>query len=192
MMHSSSALPGVNVDNGCPGSYYSGALNQHDIGMSEIYEPKTVDQNTNLAPLLSQVRMAMLSGVDQEFFRDEEVASLEVTAAQFVIIANVLKGHANSACELCKYMDYDRGAMSRMIDRLETKGLLRRVALAHTRRTVALEVTEAGKAAFPKMQACLTRVVNRLLKGVTKTQVREVERTLKRMLANSCESDGRE
>jgi DNA-binding MarR family transcriptional regulator len=192
MMHSSSALPGVNVDNGCPGSYHLEALNQHDIGMSEIYEPKTVDQNTNLAPLLSQVRMAMLSGVDQEFFRDEEVASLDVTAAQFVIIANVLKGHANSACELCKYMDYDRGAMSRMIDRLETKGLLRRVALAHTRRTMALEVTEAGKAAFPKMQACLTRVVNRLLKGVTKTQVREVERTLKRMLANSCESDGRE
>jgi len=72
-----------------------------------------------------------------------------------------------------------------MIDRLETKGLLRRVALAHTRRTMALEVTEAGKRAFPKMQACLTKVVNRLLKGVTKTQVREVERVLKRMLANS-------
>jgi hypothetical protein len=35
--------------------------------------------------------MAMLSGVDQEFLRDENVASLEVTAAQFVIIANVLK-----------------------------------------------------------------------------------------------------
>ena len=129
--------------------------------------------------------MAMLSGVDEEFLRDAEVASLEVTAAQFVIIANLLKGHANSACELCKYMDYDRGAMSRMIDRLESKGLIRRVPLPHTRRSMALEVTDAGKAAFPKMQACLGKVINRLLKGVTKAQVREVERTLKRMLANS-------
>jgi DNA-binding MarR family transcriptional regulator len=154
--------------------------------MSEVLEPKTMELGNSLAPLLNQVRMAMLSGMDQEFLRDEEVASLEVTAAQFVIIANVLKGHANSACELCKYMDYDRGAMSRMIDRLETKGLIRRVPLAHTRRTMALEITDAGKAAFPKMQACLTRVVNRLLKGVTKAQVREVERTLKRMLANGC------
>jgi DNA-binding MarR family transcriptional regulator len=154
--------------------------------MSEVFEPKTMELGNSLAPLLNQVRMAMLSGMDQEFLRDEEVASLEVTAAQFVIIANVLKGHANSACELCKYMDYDRGAMSRMIDRLETKGLIRRVPLAHTRRTMALEITDAGKAAFPKMQACLTRVVNRLLKGVTKAQVREVERTLKRMLANGC------
>jgi DNA-binding MarR family transcriptional regulator len=154
--------------------------------MSEVLEPKTMELGNSLAPLLNQVRMAMLSGMDQEFLRDEEVASLEVTAAQFVIIANVLKGHANSACELCKYMDYDRGAMSRMIDRLETKGLIRRVPLAHTRRTMALEITDAGKAAFPKMQACLTRVVNRLLKGVTKAQVREVERTLKRMLTNGC------
>ena len=153
--------------------------------MSETYVSKSTDLNNSLAPLLSQVRMAMLSGVDQEFLRDADVASLEVTAAQFVIIANVLKGHAHSACELCKFMDYDRGAMSRMIDRLESKGLIRRVALAHTRRTMALEVTEAGKAAFPKMQACLAKVVNRLLKGVTKTQVREVEKTLKRMLANA-------
>jgi DNA-binding MarR family transcriptional regulator len=153
--------------------------------MREVRNSTSTELSNSLAPLLSQVRMAMLSGVDHEFLRDEEVASLEVTAAQFVIIANVLKGHANSACELCKFMDYDRGAMSRMIDRLETKGLLRRVPLAHTRRTMALEVTEAGKAAFPKMQACLNKVVNRLLKGVTKTQVRDVEKTLKRMLANS-------
>jgi DNA-binding MarR family transcriptional regulator len=153
--------------------------------MSEVYEPKTIDLNNSLAPLLSQVRMAMLGGMDEEFLRDEEVAALEVTASQFVIIANVLKGHANSACELCKYMDYDRGAMSRMIDRLESKDLIKRVPLAHTRRTVALEVTEAGKAAFPKMLACLTRVVNRMLKGVSKTQVREVEKILKRMLANA-------
>jgi DNA-binding MarR family transcriptional regulator len=153
--------------------------------MSETHDAKSTDLNGGLAPLLSQVRMAILSGVDEEFLRDAQVASLEVTAAQFVIIANLLKGHANSACELCKYMDYDRGAMSRMIDRLESKGLIRRVPLPHTRRTMALEVTDAGKAAFPKMQACLAKVINRLLKGVTKTQVREVEKTLRRMLANS-------
>jgi DNA-binding MarR family transcriptional regulator len=161
-----------------------GSLESTNTDMNDIHDPKSAELDNSLAPLLSQVRMAMLSGVDQEFLRDADVASLEVTAAQFVIIANVLKGR-NSACELCKFMDYDRGAMSRMIDRLEGKGLLRRVPLAHTRRTMALEVTQAGKTAYPKMQACLSKVVNRLLKGVTKTQVREVEKTLKRMLANS-------
>jgi MarR family transcriptional regulator, multiple antibiotic resistance protein MarR len=153
--------------------------------MNEVYDPKSMDLHTSIAPLVSQVRMAVLSGIDQEFVRDKELAGLEVTSAQFAIIANVLKGHAKSACELCNFMDYDRGAMSRMIDRLESKGLLRRVPLPHTRRTMALEVTAAGKAAFPKMQACLARVLNRLLNGVSKAQVREVEKTLKQMLANS-------
>ena len=48
-----------------------------------------------------------------------------------------------------------------------------------------LEVTTAGKAAFPKMLAFLAKVLNRLLKGVTKAQVRAMERTLRQMLANS-------
>ena len=148
-------------------------------------EHKTSAMHTDLAPLVAQVRLAIITGVDQEFLGCEEVASLEVTAAQFSILKIVLKGNAQSACELCKFMDYDRGAMSRMIDRLESKNLIRRVPLAHTRRTMALEVTAAGKAAFPKMEACLDRVVSRLLKGVTKTQVREAEKVLKRMLENA-------
>jgi MarR family multiple antibiotic resistance transcriptional regulator len=153
--------------------------------MNDIYDPKSIDGNDTLAPLLGQVRVAILRGMDQEFLLDEELVALEVTAAQFIIIKNLLKGNAKSACELCRAMDYDRGAMSRMIDRLESKNLLRRAALAHTRREQSIEVTEAGKAAFPKMQACLVKVLNKLLTGVTKTQVREVERTLKQMLANS-------
>jgi DNA-binding MarR family transcriptional regulator len=155
------------------------------VTVSDREEQKPSAIHTDLAPLVAQVRLAIITGVDQEFLGCEEVASLEVTAAQFSILKMVLKGNARSACELCKFMDYDRGAMSRMIDRLESKNLLRRVPLAHTRRTMALEVTAAGKAAFPNMEACLDRVVGRLLKGVTKTQVREAEKVLKKMLENA-------
>jgi DNA-binding MarR family transcriptional regulator len=140
---------------------------------------------TELAMLVSRVRLAIVSGLDEELLKDEELAALDVTAAQFVILKNVLKGSARSACELCKALDYDRGAMSRMIDRMESKRLIQRVELSHTRRSVALEVTDAGKAAFPKMEACLDRVVDRLSKGITQSEVREVEKVLRRMLANT-------
>ena len=146
--------------------------------------PRTSVAHTEIAPLIVQVRLAIIAGLDAEFQDDPDVGPLEVTAAQFAILKNVLRGSAQSACELCKFMDYDRGAMSRMIDRLELKGLIRRVPLAHTRRTVSLDVTDAGKAAFPKMEACLDRVVDRLLDGISKAQVRELEKVLKRMLAN--------
>ena len=135
--------------------------------------------------LLAQVRFAMIAGAEQEFVRCEELAPLEVTAAQFAILKNVLKGNAESACDLCRLMDYDRGAMSRMIDRLEMKRLLRRVPLAHTRRTVALELTDEGKAAFPVMEACVERVVARLVKGIPRARLRETEGVLRQMLANA-------
>jgi len=153
--------------------------------MIDIYDPKLLDVQTSLGPLVGKVRMVVLKGVEQEFLLDKDLAALEITGAQFVILANLVKGEAKSACELCRALEYDRGAMSRMIDRLEKKKLLRRVALAHTRREQSLEVTAAGKAAFPKMLTCLAKVLNRLLKGVTKAQVRAVERTLNQMLANS-------
>jgi hypothetical protein len=63
--------------------------------------------------LFGQVRLAIVTGLDEELGKDPDLANLEVTAAQFVILKNVLKGSARSACELCKSMDYDRGAMSR-------------------------------------------------------------------------------
>lgn len=154
------------------------------VSSDDRMEPKASALGANLAFLVSQVRLAVIAGTDREFLQCEELASLEVTAAQFAILKNLLKGRAESACELCKLMDYDRGAMSRMIDRLETKRLIRRVPLAHTRRSVALEVTAAGRTAFPVMEACLDRVVDRLLKGIPKAQVREMEQVLKRMLAN--------
>jgi DNA-binding MarR family transcriptional regulator len=161
------------------------------LGMRALLEIVDVSKDREpvvpvvLAPLIMQVRLAIIRGLDEEFVGDPEVAPLEITTAQFAILKNVLRGSARSACDLCKAMEYDRGAMSRMIDRLEAKQLLRRVPLAHTRRTVALEVTEAGRAAFPKMEACLDRVVARLLEGVSTDQVRQAEAVLKRMLANA-------
>jgi DNA-binding MarR family transcriptional regulator len=155
-----------------------------NLAVKNVYELKSPKINEEFVPLIMQVRMAIIQGLDQEFLSDKDVAPLEITSAQFAILKNVLKGRATAACELCKFMDYDRGAMSRMIDRLEKKGLIRRVVLAHTRRTRALEVTTAGRAAFPKMQACLARVISRMSKGLTNEQMRDAERVLRRMLAN--------
>jgi DNA-binding MarR family transcriptional regulator len=148
-------------------------------------EAQTASVGRDLPSLLSQVRFAMITGAEQEFVRCKELAPLEVTAAQYAILKNVLKGSAESACDLCRLMDYDRGAMSRMIDRLEMKRLVRRVPLAHTRRAVALEVTDEGKAAFPIMEACVERVVARLVAGIPKSQLREMELALRQMLANA-------
>jgi MarR family transcriptional regulator, multiple antibiotic resistance protein MarR len=86
---------------------------------------------------------------------------------------------------LCKAMTYDPGAMTRLLDRLERKGVLRRARTGGDRRTVRLELTAAGKALYPKILDALVDTFNHLLRGFSKSEVRELEGFLKRMLANA-------
>jgi len=92
---------------------------------------------------------------------------------------------ADSASQLCKGISYDPGAMTRMIDRLEAKGFIRRVRSAEDRRAVNLELTAEGKTIFPKLRTSVVGVLNRLLRGFSKSEARQLESFLQRILANT-------
>jgi DNA-binding MarR family transcriptional regulator len=86
---------------------------------------------------------------------DKELATLDVTAAQYIVIALLANGTAVSPSELCKVISYDPGAMTRMLDRLEAKRLIRRVRTNGDRRTVNLELLADGKALYPEMRVAV-------------------------------------
>ena len=83
-----------------------------------------------------------------------------------------------SASDLCKGISYDAGAMTRMLDRLENKGLIRRNRSAQDRRLMHLELTEEGHAAYPRMREISMAVANRFLRGFSKTEARQLETLL--------------
>ena len=87
--------------------------------------------------------------------------------------------------QLCKDLPYDAGAMTRMLDRLEAKGLISRRRCPDDRRLVKLELTEAGRAALPKMRACSVQVLNHFLRGFSQAEARQLESFLVRMLQNT-------
>ena len=147
--------------------------------MAQIYDPKTFVPGTGVGRLLSRVKMEMHEALERE------LAPFDITAAQFVILVNLASGEVESASQLCKGVSYDPGAMTRMLDRLERKGLLRRVRCPNDRRKVILELTAEGKAVYPKLAASYVGVLNRFLRGFTKAEARELEQLLERMLANA-------
>ena len=118
---------------------------------------------------------------------DGELAPLGITAAQFVILVSLAEAGTGPTSVLCKSVSYDQGAMTRMIDRLEKKGLVRRARCADDRRRVNLELTAEGKSVYPKLLAGAANVQNRLLRGFTKTEVRTLEALLLRMLDNAAD-----
>jgi len=152
---------------------------------TEIYDANTYEPRKSVGHLMNRVRTAMFAALDAELGADTDLARFEVSAAQFVVIASLAMGEADSASQLCKGISYDAGAMTRMIDRLESKGLIRRRRDADDRRLVNIELTEQGREAFPKMRQCAMGVLNRFLRGFTQNEARQLESFLNRMLENS-------
>jgi DNA-binding MarR family transcriptional regulator len=153
--------------------------------MGDIYDFETYEPRKGVGHLLHRVRTEMLAAVDREMAADEQLVAMEVTSAQFIVLTTLSMGEMKSASDLCKHISYDAGAMTRMIDRLEEKGLLRRSRCPNDRRLVNLELTEKGSLALPQMRRIAMRVLNRFLDGFTKAEARQLEGFLIRMLENA-------
>jgi DNA-binding MarR family transcriptional regulator len=152
--------------------------------VAETYDAKTIDLQNSIGALLNKVRAAMSTAIDEALLEDRDIARYELTYAQCVILAKLHQGETQCAGEICKLLTYDRGAMSRMLDRLERKGMIRRVRRPGERRMITLEITKEGEEVYPSIKAAVVTVMNRFLHGVSKTEVRQVEGVLRRMLAN--------
>jgi DNA-binding MarR family transcriptional regulator len=153
--------------------------------MGGIYNPETYTSSKSVFRLVNRVRSEALAALDEALASDPEVSALEVTAAQYLIIAMLAQREADSATQLCKSFSYDAGAMTRMVDRLEAKGLLQRRRCTDDRRLINLELTDAGKALFPKMKNLAVAVQNRFLRGFSEADVRQLEAYLLRMMENA-------
>ena len=149
-----------------------------------IYDVKTYQPANCVGQLMYRVRAAQMSALDQALAQDPDLAPLEITAAQYVVISVLAKRGVDSAAQLCKDLSYDAGAMTRMIDRLEAKGLISRTRCPEDRRLVKLELTDAGLEALPKLRECSVRVLNHFLRGFSPAEARQLEGFLVRMLQN--------
>jgi len=154
--------------------------------VGEVYELESYQPRKGVGHLLSRVRTEMLSALDKALEADAELSAKEISAAQFIVIAALaLADSARSASDLCKGLSYDAGAMTRMIDRLESKGLIRRNRRPDDRRVVYVELTEEGSRAYPRMREVSMGVANRFLRGFSLPEARQLEGFLIRMLENA-------
>jgi|SRR5437667_8178320 len=147
--------------------------------MNAIYEAKTFELRHCIGHLIKEVRAVMMVAMEKE------LEPLDIMPAQFVILTRLAEGDADTVSVLCKDVSYDPGAMTRMIDRLEAKGFIRRLRSSEDRRAVKLELTAEGRKVYPELKARAVAVQNALLRGFTKTEAQQLEAFLRRMLANT-------
>jgi DNA-binding MarR family transcriptional regulator len=115
---------------------------------------------------------------------DQEMAPLGLTATQWRPIAMIAMGRADTAVELARQNGVDTGAMTRTLDRLEAKGLLRRQRSEQDRRVVKIELTESGHATAQQIPPNIARTLNHYLRGFSEGEVTLLMHFMRRMLAN--------
>jgi len=143
-----------------------------------IYDPATYDLRNAVGPLIGRTRAAFMAVLD------ERLAAHDLKAADYIVLV-ALANDIDTASGLCSAMSHDPGAMTRKIDALEKRGLVRRVRSAEDRRAIKLELTPEGRKVYPRVLATAIGVANDFLHGFNKAEVRQLEGMLKRILANA-------
>ncbi|HET7125880.1 MAG TPA: MarR family transcriptional regulator [Lysobacter sp.] len=134
---------------------------------------------SSLGLLFRQVRDALRAAMEHEL----AVNGHDITLSQYITLKKLHYGTAN-ASELAQAAELNPGAMTRLLDRLETAGLVQREAHPSDRRALRIVLTERGRSIWPELEACTDRVRERALAGLDDGQRAELVRMLEHVLAN--------
>lgn len=108
---------------------------------------------------------------------DEALAPFGVTTSQGEVLVSCMIGEANTPAELARVADLDISSISRMLDRLESKGLVRRSRTGEDRRQVIVKITAKGRALVKKAVPVAARVAAHAWRNVSE-QERQTLRTI--------------
>ena len=103
--------------------------------------PAEACSGSALGLLFRQVRDAMWARMEREL----AAAGHDLTLSQFIAIKKLAAGTA-SVTDLARAADLNPGAMTRLLDKLEARSLLVRVADPDDRRALHIHLTDEGTA----------------------------------------------
>src|SRR5262252_7900329 len=135
-------------------------------------------ESLGVGQLMSCARASLLNALDAELER------FGLNSTHFLVLKHLGEGAARTAADLCRRNRYDTGAMTRILDRLEEKGLVRRERGREDRRVVFLRLAPAGRALLPRLMAVGTRVLEAHLAGFSLDEVEALRGYLQRMIDN--------
>ena len=116
---------------------------------------------------------------------EAEMRLCGLTSVQWAPLMIISRGGNPTAASLARDLNTDTGAMTRMLDRLEAKGLLTRTRSETDRRVVKLALTELGRETTTRIPHHLARVYNAHLQGFTPAEFEQFKTYLRRLAESS-------
>lgn len=114
-----------------------------------------------------------------------KLAPYGITLVQFGVLNLCFRGQADTVSGLAGLIPIDAASLSRQVDKLVKKGLLRRRRSQDDRRVVRLDLTDEGTALVQEAAAVVQEVNAMLLSGVSREERRRLVSTVRKIVANS-------
>ena len=146
---------------------------------ADFYRAEGYRADESVGFLMKHVMASLVQSIDKE------MVPLSLTHVQWGPLFMMQQCRASTVAELARALETDPGAMTRMLDRLEAKGLCRRLRSTEDRRVVNVALTPAGEKAAAMVPQALSTVMNAHLAGFSKAEWQTLKSYLRRMLENA-------
>jgi DNA-binding MarR family transcriptional regulator len=158
------------------------ALDRDAARIRNSHEVEFIRPHEGLDTLIYRVHRHLADAMDRALAQDPLAGAYELSSAQLSILSALESRKAEKATDLCMALAHDRSVMSRTLDRLESKALIRRLRRNGERRTITLELTAQGRLVVEQAQACALDVLKHFLRGIPQSEIRHLEVILQLIL----------
>jgi DNA-binding MarR family transcriptional regulator len=138
----------------------------------------------SLAPGKSVGFLIKRCGVLMQQSAEERFAQLPITFTQWMALATLLRAECVSASQLSSELGHDMGALTRVVDQLERRGLVRRDRSVRDRRSVEIAITPAGRKQAQAGKRLLVDLLNELVAPLAAKEVDALIGLLQRLLVH--------
>lgn len=132
-----------------------------------------------LGLLFRQVRDAMWARMAEAL----DALGHDLTFSQYITLKKLAGGNA-SVTDLARAAEVNPGAMTRLLDKLEARGLIVRVADPSDRRALDIRLTEAGTIIWQDINQCGMRVRELAMQGMDEAEREQLTALLVRVRDN--------
>ena len=142
------------------------------------YRTETYLARSSVGYLLKRAHLLMLDQLESV------VAGSDITITQWVVMMHLREGLAINARDLCAQLRHDSGALTRLIDQLEARGLVQRERSREDRRAVQLRLTDAGMEILAPLLPKVVDKLNFALRDFSRAEADELSRLLGKLIAS--------
>jgi DNA-binding MarR family transcriptional regulator len=139
------------------------------------YNAKTYSARTSIGYQIKRAYAQILDFVETAF------TAQGYTFMQWVVLIYLRDGLVKNPCDLSREFNYNSGALTRLIDALESQGLILRKRGTVDRRTVELTLTPEGKAQVETLVPIVVDRLNEAFTDFSEAEVTEFGRLLRKL-----------